>query len=157
MIAQVSTGAADTGMQGVSIIAMMPTHYVKTDQGGSQVHSRLPARITASLAVLVLLAALAAVALTASPANAFPDKQADCSACHGSGYSGTATATPSAGYPAAGAGYTVAITVSQNTAGVAGYWIANSTAARRDRHDHRYLWRRGRPQRLDGERHGSGL
>jgi cytochrome c len=94
------------------------------------VHSRLPARLTLLVAVVAVAACLAAVVLTAGPASATPDKQADCSLCHGTGaYTGTVTATPSARYPAASAAYTVGITISQNLAGQAGYWIANSTAA----------------------------
>jgi len=92
-------------------------------------HSRLPARMSLPLAALALFACLVALVLTASPARAFPDKAADCSDCHGTGYQGTVTATPSAQYPAPSAAYTVGITISQNAAGDAGYWIANSTAA----------------------------
>jgi len=92
-------------------------------------HSRLPARMSLPVAALALFACLVALVLTASPANATPDKQTDCSFCHGSGYAATVTATPSAQYPAPSAAYTVGITISQNAAGDAGYWIANSTAA----------------------------
>ena len=81
------------------------------------------------LAALALFACLVALVLTASPASAFPDKAADCSDCHGTGYQGTVTATPSAEYPAPSAAYSVGITISQNAAGDAGYWIANSTVA----------------------------
>lgn len=93
-------------------------------------HSRLPARMSLPLAALALFACLVALVLTASPANATPDKQNDCSFCHGSGgYLGTVTAGPSTPYPAPSAAYSVAITISQNVAGDAGYWIANSTVA----------------------------
>ena len=92
-------------------------------------HSRLPARITAAITAMTALAALVAVALSAGTANAVPNKQVDCSVCHGSGYTGVVTAAPSAAYLAPGGSYTVSIGISQNTAGIAGYWIANSTAA----------------------------
>ena len=92
-------------------------------------YSRLPARMSLPVAALALFACLVGLVLTASPANAFPDKVADCSGCHGTGYQGTVTATPSAQYPAPSAAYTVGITISQNAAGQAGYWVANSTAA----------------------------
>ena len=82
--------------------------------------------------LLAALAALCVLALAALPAGATPDKQSDCTSCHGGGlYRGTTTAVSSAQYPAAGATYTVAIgtplcpTGTYNT----GYWIANSTAA----------------------------
>lgn len=83
--------------------------------------------LLAALAALFVLAVVAAV-----PAVATPDKQTDCTSCHGGGlYRGTTTAIPSVPYPAAGATYSVAIgtplcpTGTYNT----GYWIANSTVA----------------------------
>jgi cytochrome c len=94
------------------------------------VHSRLPARITAAITVITALAAFTAVALGTNSANATPSKELDCSACHGTGgYAGTVTAVPSTEYPVAAGAYTVAVNVSQNTAGLAGYWVANSTIA----------------------------
>jgi hypothetical protein len=92
-------------------------------------HSRLPARAILLVPVVALAVFFAALVWTPSPANATPDKQTDCSMCHGSGYTATVTATPSTQYPAPSAVYSVGITISQNTAGIAGYWIANSTAA----------------------------
>lgn len=86
--------------------------------------------------VLITLVAVAAATIVgviaAKPADAFPNKQKDCSGCHGDGtYSATVTATPSAATVAPGATYTVAITLSQDPSGTfnTGYWIANTTAA----------------------------
>jgi cytochrome c len=94
------------------------------------VHSRLPARITAAITVITALAAFTAVVMSSDSANATPSKQVDCSACHGTGgYAGTVTAVPNTEYPATGGAYTVAVGVSQNAAGLAGYWVANSTVA----------------------------
>jgi IPT/TIG domain len=85
------------------------------------------------LAVLAtgLTAAILVATINPVPAQAFPNKQQDCTGCHGPGMvGGTTTATPSTLTPAAGAAYTVAITISANaSAGDTGYWIANSTAA----------------------------
>jgi hypothetical protein len=93
-------------------------------------HSRLPARMSLLAPVAALAATLAVLVLTASPASATPDKQADCSICHGSGYAAAVTAAPSTQFPAPSGAYTVGITISQNpVAGMAGYWISNSTAA----------------------------
>ena len=83
--------------------------------------------------IAVLATGLAAAILVATinpvPAQAFPNKQQDCTNCHGV-LAGARTATPSTATPAAGAAYTVAITISANaSAGDTGYWIANSTAA----------------------------
>ena len=87
--------------------------------------------------VAVLAAALAVGIFAATvdplPAQAFPSKQANCTNCHGPGtVGGTVNAVPSTTTPAAGATYTVAITMPANAdepAGDTGYWIANSTAA----------------------------
>ena len=85
------------------------------------------------LAVLAtgLTAAILVATINPVPAQAFPNKQAECTTCHGPGtVGGTTTATPSTLTPAAGAAYTVAITISANaSAGDTGYWIANSDAA----------------------------
>lgn len=83
--------------------------------------------LLAAAAALGILAVVAAV-----PAAATPDKQTDCTGCHGGGlYRGITTAVPSVTYPAAGATYSVAIGTPQCPAGTynTGYWIANSTAA----------------------------
>lgn len=86
--------------------------------------------------VCVALAALAAAVIVgvvkAKPADARPNQQQDCITCHGDGtYAATVTATPSSPTVAAGATYTVAITISENPSGNfnTGYWVANSTAA----------------------------
>ena len=78
-----------------------------------------------------LTVAILAATIHPTPAQAFPNKQAECTTCHGSGtVAGMTTAMPSTSTPAAGAAYTVAITISANaSAGDTGYWIANSTAA----------------------------
>jgi cytochrome c len=90
-------------------------------------------RTMPAIVLIFLVAAAALLALAAArPAAATPDKETDCSACHGGGaYRGTTTAAPSATYPAAGAAYTVAIGTPQNPLGSynTGYWIADSTAA----------------------------
>jgi hypothetical protein len=89
---------------------------------------RLPA---AAIALVVLLTALIAAALAASPASAWPNKVQDCAGCHDQYPGGVLGATPSAAYPAPGGSYSVAVTIPQNTAGTfgTGYWVANSTAA----------------------------
>ncbi len=82
-------------------------------------------------AALVALALYAGVALP-QDAGATPNKQQDCTKCHGDGtYAATVTATPSATALSPGASYTLPISISENAAGSfnTGYWIANSTAA----------------------------
>ena len=84
------------------------------------------------VAVLATGLAMAMMAATIHPlpAQAFPSKQQDCTNCHGPGtVSGTVNAVPSTTTPAAGAAYTVLITVPTTGGGDTGYWIANSTAA----------------------------
>jgi len=83
-------------------------------------------------ALLAALAALIVLAVAAVPSVATPDKQTDCTGCHGGGlYRGTTTAVPSTRYPAPGATYTVGIGTPQCPTGTynTGYWIANSTVA----------------------------
>ncbi|MEP7194068.1 MAG: hypothetical protein ABI903_14525, partial [Actinomycetota bacterium] len=62
-----------------------------------------------------LTAALLAATITPQAAQAFPSKAQDCSNCHAAG--GSTTAAPSTLTPAAGATYTVAITLAANPAG----------------------------------------
>ncbi len=80
---------------------------------------------------LVLFLALLLVASITRPASATPDRQKNCTNCHGSGsVAGTVTATPSTATPAPSASYNVTITISANpNGGDTGYWIANSDAA----------------------------
>ncbi len=83
-------------------------------------------------ALAAVLAAAVAGVIAARPADAFPNKQKDCAACHGSGgYAATVTATPNSSTVAPGATYTVAITISENPNGTfkTGYWIADSDAS----------------------------
>jgi hypothetical protein len=82
--------------------------------------------------VVLVAAAVIAGVVKARPVEAKPSQQKDCAGCHGDGsYAATVTATPSAATVAPGAGYTVALAISENPNGVfnTGYWIANSTAA----------------------------
>jgi hypothetical protein len=69
------------------------------------------------IAVLATGLTAAIVAVTVSPqaAQAFPTKAANCTGCHAAG--GATTAAPSTLTPAAGAAYTVAITLTANPAG----------------------------------------
>ena len=78
-----------------------------------------------------LTAAILVATIDPTPAQAFPNKQQDCTGCHGSGaVAGIVKATPSTTTPAAGAAYTVLVTAPVNATGEdTGYWIANSTAA----------------------------
>jgi cytochrome c len=93
------------------------------------------ARIIICVLLLVACAAtVVGVLAGAPPASAKPSFAGDCADCHGPGsgqYRGTVTAPPSAAYPAAGAAYTVAISISENPNGAfdTGYWIANSDAS----------------------------
>ena len=77
-----------------------------------------------------LAAAVMVATINPAPAQAFPNKQQDCTGCHGSGtVYGTVTAVPSMMTQAAGAAYTVLVTAPANAAGGdTGFWIANSTA-----------------------------
>jgi hypothetical protein len=80
---------------------------------------------------LLMLVAVTISAVSAVPAAAESIKQVDCSACHNDHPGGVMTAVPSTPYPAAGASYTVAITIPEHPDGLfgTGYWIANSTVA----------------------------
>jgi PKD repeat protein len=62
-----------------------------------------------------LVAAVVVATINPVPAQAFPTKAANCSGCHAVG--GSTTAVPSTLNPAAGATYTVAITLAANPAG----------------------------------------
>ena len=84
------------------------------------------------LAVLAtgLTAAVLVATINPVPAQAFPNKQAECINCHGVGtVAGTVKAVPSTTTPVASATYTVLITPPATAAGDTGFWIANSTAA----------------------------
>jgi len=84
------------------------------------------------LAVLAtgLTAAILVATINPVPAQAYPNKQKDCTGCHGSGVvAGTVTAVPSTTTPAAAAAYTVLVTPPATAAGDTGFWIANSDAA----------------------------
>ena len=68
------------------------------------------------VAVLVmgLTAAVLVATINPAPAQAYPNKSAECIQCHGTGtVAGTVTAVPSTTTPAAGATYTVLITPRQ--------------------------------------------
>jgi predicted CXXCH cytochrome family protein len=92
---------------------------------------RLKKESLPKIAVLASGLAAAVLAVTMSPqvAHAFPSKAQDCANCH-TGSTSTATrATPSTTTPAAGATYTVAITLAANpTGGNSGYAIIPVTA-----------------------------
>jgi serine protease len=76
-----------------------------------------------------LTAAILVATIHPTPAQAFPSTEQNCTNCHGSGVvAGTVTATPSTTTPAAGAAYTVTITIATTSSGDTGYWIANSDA-----------------------------
>jgi hypothetical protein len=62
-----------------------------------------------------LTAAVLVATINPTPAQAFPTKNANCTGCHAAG--GATTAAPSTLTPAAGAPYTVAITLQANPAG----------------------------------------
>jgi len=85
------------------------------------------------LQIAVLAAGLAAavLAVTMSPqvAHAFPSRAQNCANCHTGSTSTATTATPSTTTPAAGATYTVAITLAANLiGGNSGYAIVPVTA-----------------------------
>lgn len=81
-------------------------------------------------ALSIAVVTLVAVA-TAPPAAAWPNKVQNCSGCHSTYPAGTLVLAPSSSHPAPSAGYTLGITIPQNTHGTygTGYWIANSNAA----------------------------
>jgi hypothetical protein len=94
----------------------------------------LPVKTRTLVSVVIVALAVAVIfgVVKARPVEAKPNQQKDCAGCHGDGtYAATVTATPSAAAVAPGAGYTVALAISENPNGVfnTGYWIANSTAA----------------------------
>jgi hypothetical protein len=75
-----------------------------------------------------LTAAILVATMSPQAAQAYPTKARDCSACHAVG--GSVSAVPSTTTLAAGAAYTVLVTVPVNPAGTdTGYWIASSDAA----------------------------
>jgi predicted CXXCH cytochrome family protein len=83
------------------------------------------------IAVLATGLAAAVLAVTMSPqvAQAFPSRARNCAGCHTGSTSTATTATPSTTTPAAGATYTVAITLAANpTGGNSGYAIIPVTA-----------------------------
>ena len=86
------------------------------------------------IAVLATGLTVSIMVATMSPqaAQAFPNKQGECTLCHGTGtISGTVTAVPSMSMVMASATYTVLVTPPANaaTTGDTGFWIANSDAA----------------------------
>ena len=71
-----------------------------------------------------LAAAILAVAMSSQAAQATPNQGKNCAICHTASTSASTTATPSTTTPAAGATYTVAITLASNpTGGNSGYAI----------------------------------
>jgi hypothetical protein len=75
------------------------------------------------------MAAAVFAAVTANPANGYPSRAAACTNCHPAAPTATTvSATPSTTTPAAGATYTVTISLANMTAGGdSGYWISNAT------------------------------
>ena len=86
-------------------------------------------RPVTTLAVLVIVAAAVLAAAIAGPAGATPYRNTVCTSCHTGAASGTVTAMPSTSTPAAGAAYTVAITIGLTASGNTGYHIASTDAA----------------------------
>ena len=86
-------------------------------------------RFVAIVAVAVIFTAVALAATTAKPAQGYPSRATACSPCHPGAPGGTSvSATPSTTTPAAGATYTVTVSMSGLTAsGDTGYWITNAT------------------------------
>ena len=79
------------------------------------------------IAVVIAAAAVLAAAI-AGPASATPGKTSACTSCHSGAASGAVTATPSTTTPAAGASYTVAISIGLTASGNTGYHIAQTDA-----------------------------
>jgi cytochrome c553 len=80
-----------------------------------------------ALIATALAGGLLVATVDARPAEAFPSRNANCANCHAAG--GSTTAAPSTTAPAAGATYTVAITLAANAAGGnSGYAILPVTA-----------------------------
>jgi IPT/TIG domain len=86
-------------------------------------------RLVAPLAVLVIVAAAILAAVLSGPAAAQPNRNTVCTTCHSGTASGTVTAVPSTSTPAAGASYTVAVTIGLTSSGSTGYHIASTDAA----------------------------
>ena len=84
-------------------------------------------RNASALLALVIVAALAVV--TAGAASATPSKSTPCTSCHTGAASGAVTAAPSTSTPAAGAAYTVAISIGLASSGNTGYHIAQTDVA----------------------------
>ncbi len=86
-------------------------------------------RNTSTFVVLVIAAAALLAAAVAGSASATPSRNTVCTDCHSGTASGTVTATPSTTTPAAGAAYTVAISIGLTSSGNTGYHIAQTDAA----------------------------
>ena len=86
-------------------------------------------RLVPILVVVAIIAAAVFAAVTASPANSFPNKAQACTSCHSGAPSGAVTAAPSTTTPAAGATYTVAIKIGLTASGSTGYHIAQTDAS----------------------------
>ena len=86
-------------------------------------------RLVTILVAVVLAAAIVIAGVTANPVNGFPSRAQACTNCHNAApASATVSASPSTSTPAAGATYSVAITLAGLTAsGDTGYWITNAS------------------------------
>ncbi len=80
---------------------------------------------TASVFVLLALAATAVLA-AATTASATPSRNNDCTGCHSGAPSGTVTAVPSTPTPAAGAAYSVVVSIGLTSSGNTGYHVAQT-------------------------------
>jgi hypothetical protein len=100
-----------------------PSAYV----GRYRLRKRI-AIVTVALAGAIAAAGLLAV-VAAKPAAALPSYKSSCAYCHSVAPVGTVSAAPSTTTPAAGATYTVSVSVDLGATGKAGYWIVNNDAA----------------------------
>ena len=85
-------------------------------------------RLVPTLVVGAIVAAAVFAAMNANPANGFPSRVQPCTNCHPAAPAGTTvSATPSIATPAAGATYTVTISLAGLTStGDTGYWISDA-------------------------------
>ena len=86
-------------------------------------------RFVPIVAIAGILAAVVFAAVTAKPAESYPNRQQTCAGCHPGAPGGTSvSATPSTTTPAAGATYNVIVNMAGLTSsGDTGYWISNAT------------------------------
>ena len=83
-------------------------------------------RLVSTLIVLAVVITAVLAAVVTSPASSTPAKNSVCTTCHSGTPSGTVTAVSSTTAPAAGATYTVAISIGLTASGSTGYHIAQT-------------------------------